>query len=137
MLSTSSRQFAWITILSTTQSDHSSEKHTSRRGIATSAGGALPSESFQTNSRLFSSQVGHAPMRAFGGIRLQYGIDAHCPSPLQAQPWNGHTRLSPCTVPRLRSAPMCGQYASTTLILPVESANAASLRPNAFSVCGL
>ena len=43
---------------------------------------------------------------------------------------------SPLTVPRLRSPPMCRQYASRTCSAPPESAKTTSLVPNACTACG-
>src|ERR1700722_6424187 len=108
ILSISSRQLVLIVHFSITQSLHSSEKHASMRGIATSSAGGSPSGSFHTKSSLFCSLVGHAFTRALGGIRLLYGILLHLPSAPQLHAWNGHATELPRTWPRLRSAPMCG-----------------------------
>src|SRR3569833_4227248 len=86
-LSTSSRQLVSIFHFTIAQSDHSSEDTWSMRSTFWSAGGGLPSGSFQMNSSLFSSQVVQDLTRALGGMRLAYGILLQTPSAPQLQPW--------------------------------------------------
>ncbi|MDT4863579.1 hypothetical protein FQZ97_982920 [compost metagenome] len=69
-LSISSRQLLSIFSSATSHSAQSSLKHSSIRGIACSAMGALPSGSFQTNSSRFSSITGQDLIFARGGMRL-------------------------------------------------------------------
>src|SRR5260370_14209377 len=104
MLSINSRQLMSIFHFTSDQSDHSSGLNTgAMRGIATSAVGPLPSGSFQTNSILFSSQVGQAIVRAFGGMRLAQGMWLHTPSAPQLQLWDLRTSSSPLPGPSARS----------------------------------
>src|SRR5215475_11730660 len=108
-LSTTSRQFASTVSESQVQVLHSSEYAPSICGIVTSDGGGLPCGSFQRNSCWLRSSVSHDRVRAVGGTRREYGICAHLPSAPQRQSWNGQAIVSPLTVPRLRSPPMCRQ----------------------------
>ena len=74
-----------------------------------SAGGGLPSGSFQTNSRPSCSMVSHAAVRATLGTLRLYGTALQRPSPPQRQSWNGQAISSPLTSPWDRSPPMCLQ----------------------------
>ena len=70
--------------------------------------------------------------RAGGGSPFPaYGMWVHFPSsPRKRQPWKGHSMQLPTTrPPAARSAPRCGQYASTTCAWPSCVRNAARRSP--------
>ncbi|EKB47208.1 hypothetical protein B879_04198 [Cecembia lonarensis LW9] len=119
------------------QSLHSSVPKPGISGMMTSAGGGLPSGSFQTKSRPFVSMVSQAAVRARSGTRWAYGTSLHLPSPPQRQSWNGHEISSPLISPLDRSPPMWRQKASSTLSLPLVSAQMTTLVPKTLTVCGL
>ena len=59
------------------------------------------------------------------------GMWVHLPlSPLNFQPWKGHSMQLPITRPPIaRLAPRCGQYASTTCARPSDPRNTAKFKP--------
>ena len=77
------------------------------------------------------SRTGQLLMRAPDGMRRAYGISAQLPSLPHFQWWKAHRSPSPSTLPSPSSAPIWGQYPSSTRAKPSSPRYQTILVPNA------